>query len=1043
MSRVSRIAFPLTVAETGLRRRDLGSSHVQLVRDLEGKLDVDRLRAACRVLLDRHRPGGIVPGVAMLWHDLDLTDLPYEEGMAEAGRLADEDRRCPFDTEQPPSVRFTLIHLGGHRYRLLFTHPHALAGGWLPRISHELFDVYDGRTPAAAPAHRDVPDRATRQDRERTCSAGPDEARDFLCAQYEASATGEGRLIVLSGGIAGGKTWTQNELLEHAAGAGALTLTATGVPEEQELGLGVLDQLLTGSGLLPETAGILDTGPEGAGQAQVVQDACQAILRLAKDRPVVITVDDVQFADEPSVRLLSQLQRRIRSARLLVVLTQRSHLRSAHLRLRAEFARQPHQHVQLEPLSEQAVGALATEVAGERVADLAVARLRELGGGNPLLVRALLEDHRSGGRMPGGAFTQAVPAILRRADVPVREVAAALAVLGRHGTAGLVVELTGHYADVTDEALENLGEMGLVADGRFRDISGENAVLDGLAPATRARLHVRAAEVMYRRAFAVKEVARHLIAAGESAGDWSAGVLRDAGDQAMVTGDLAFATRCLELALSVVTEGEERRVLLRLLALTAWRVNPAAMSAGLAELKAAEDPEFAETLVVLRHALWHGDRAETKQAFEVLAGAPEPVNSERWAELRLARQWHFGPELPTRDEADPWGLAAASLARFWTEGAGSATTESAQRILWNCRLGDMTLEALGTALLALGWGDHAEQAEEWCSSLVSQAEKRGAVTWRALFEGVWALVQIRRGDPAGAALRARAALDLLEPQSWGTAVAYPLTALVLAETATGAFDAVATTLRYPVPDAMFDTVGGLLYLRARGHYFLSTGRSLAAVSDFQLCQRVLVGWGTDVLTPVPWRTDLAEANLKLGKTSVARTLAKEQLRVAAEGDAYSRGLALRVLGLASDPGQQTWLLKQSADLLAQTGDQPELARTYKVTSQLEARPAPAGPAAVGREPLKTPGPRPLPRRLPLPPTVLTSSGEPFDEVLSEAELRVAQLAVMGYTNREIGGYLYITVSTVEQHLTRVYRKLGVRGRSSLPRELGLTDLRSA
>ena len=59
----------------------------------------------------------------------------------------------------------------------------------------------------------------------------------------------------------------------------------------------------------------------------------------------------------------------------------------------------------------------------------------------------------------------------------------------------------------------------------------------------------------------------------------------------------------------------------------------------------------------------------------------------------------------------------------------------------------------------------------------------------------------------------------------------------------------------------------------------------------------------------------------------------------------------------------------------------------------------------------------------------TGSGDPTQ--LSDAERKVAELAVRGLTNREIARRLYITVSTVEQHLTRVYRKLGVRRRVDL------------
>ncbi|MER5486782.1 helix-turn-helix transcriptional regulator [Streptomyces sp. NPDC002812] len=58
------------------------------------------------------------------------------------------------------------------------------------------------------------------------------------------------------------------------------------------------------------------------------------------------------------------------------------------------------------------------------------------------------------------------------------------------------------------------------------------------------------------------------------------------------------------------------------------------------------------------------------------------------------------------------------------------------------------------------------------------------------------------------------------------------------------------------------------------------------------------------------------------------------------------------------------------------------------------------------------------------------------ELLSDAERRVAGLAVGGYTNREISELLVVTVSTVEQHLTRIFRKLGVRARKDLPPEIG-------
>ena len=55
-----------------------------------------------------------------------------------------------------------------------------------------------------------------------------------------------------------------------------------------------------------------------------------------------------------------------------------------------------------------------------------------------------------------------------------------------------------------------------------------------------------------------------------------------------------------------------------------------------------------------------------------------------------------------------------------------------------------------------------------------------------------------------------------------------------------------------------------------------------------------------------------------------------------------------------------------------------------------------------------------------------SGRAPAPDGLTETELRVADLAAHGRTNKEIAAELFMGVSTVEAHLSRVYRKLGVR-----------------
>ncbi|HEX3455079.1 MAG TPA: helix-turn-helix transcriptional regulator [Gaiellaceae bacterium] len=57
------------------------------------------------------------------------------------------------------------------------------------------------------------------------------------------------------------------------------------------------------------------------------------------------------------------------------------------------------------------------------------------------------------------------------------------------------------------------------------------------------------------------------------------------------------------------------------------------------------------------------------------------------------------------------------------------------------------------------------------------------------------------------------------------------------------------------------------------------------------------------------------------------------------------------------------------------------------------------------------------------------------EALTPQEYQVAQLVATGATNREVGAALFLSVKTVEAHLSRIYRKLGISSRRALARAL--------
>ncbi|MDR9372869.1 helix-turn-helix transcriptional regulator, partial [Conexibacter sp. JD483] len=58
------------------------------------------------------------------------------------------------------------------------------------------------------------------------------------------------------------------------------------------------------------------------------------------------------------------------------------------------------------------------------------------------------------------------------------------------------------------------------------------------------------------------------------------------------------------------------------------------------------------------------------------------------------------------------------------------------------------------------------------------------------------------------------------------------------------------------------------------------------------------------------------------------------------------------------------------------------------------------------------------------------------ESLTPSERRVAELAAGGMTNRQIAQTRFLTVKTIETHLSSVYDKLGIRSRRQLPAALG-------
>lgn len=419
---------------------------------------------------------------------------------------------------------------------------------------------------------------------------------------------------------------------------------------------------------------------------------------------------------------------------------------------------------------------------------------------------------------------------------------------------------------------------------------------------------------------------------------------------------------------------------------------------------------------------WRGEVAAAGRVLDRQAAAPRTVDWLAFWFPALRDRW--AADRTPAAEAAPDGLRVlAELVRRQTP---ADTADQAERVLRDCAINSSTLDSLTGALAALLYADRADRAARWSAPLLEQTTAHCLPVWQALFAAIRAETALRLGDAAEAERCGRSAVTHFSIDQWGVAVGLPLATLVRAKLALDKPEDAACYLAVAVPDALFDSIAALPYLDARGHQRLAVGRPEEALADFRRCGELAVRWGVDLAGLVPWRLGVAEAYIRLGRQSAARAVVDEQLLRLHPGPSRTRGLCLRLRAAASDHRDRPRLLEEAVEVLGRSGDRSALASARAELSDAYRSVAESGLAVeadrVARSAVRAPD----------------SSFVDGVEELSTAEARVAELAARGLSNRQIAAKLYVTVSTVEQHLTRIYRKLGVGRRSELASRLDRT-----
>jgi DNA-binding CsgD family transcriptional regulator len=633
-----------------------------------------------------------------------------------------------------------------------------------------------------------------------------------------------------------------------------------------------------------------------------------------------------------------------------------------------------------------------------------------------------------------------------------------VAILDGHAELRHVAALSG-VADA-EPAVDALVEAGFLKPGRplaFAQTMVRTCLREQLTEAERAGLHARAAALLRDAGLRPEVLAPHLLAT-EPAGDAEVvRLLRAAAARALRQGAPDVARELLGRALREPPAGEALADVLAELGEAEFNCGDDLASARehLREaLERTADPARrpARALALHQAVFVAGDLVG---AYELLereiaraAGIAAPEDVWRMeaalssigllnpatvgrANERLARFATLAGDTPGE------GLQLANVACWkWAAGTAAETVELGRRALADARA--HAADALDSipvyeALWVLCYADAHELALSVLDDTLADARARGSVFGISTSCALRALIAWQRGDVTTAEQEARTAAVLpglspfVRPPLFGTLAL----ALVARGDLDGAEAAIAESGCGPaLPE--FVCLNPVFY--ARGVLRAAQGDHDAALADFlelgERSARIALRNPGD-----PWRIGAADCLLRRGAPEEAARLADEQLELARRwGTASALGVALhgRAFG---DPDA----LAEAADVLAGSPARLDHARCLvdlgAALRRANQRSAAREPLREGLELARRCGADALAQRAH--DELVVAGGRPRrlmfsgPEALTPSERRVAELAAEGHSNREIAQLLFVTTKTVDNHLARVYGKLGITSRGDL------------
>jgi DNA-binding NarL/FixJ family response regulator len=926
-----------------------------------------------------------------------------------------------------------------------------------------------------------------------------------LHALVDAAGSGGGRLAVIEGSAGLGKTRLLAEARAIAGSAGMRVLSARGGEFEGEFAHGIVRQLF--EALLLSVPSSLRTellsgpaarveplfeGSQLSGSQAMPAEGSFAILHglywlaanVAFEQPTLLTIDDLHWADGPSLRWLLYLTRRLEGVPLLVVVgTRPPEGESRDATLVAELIADPEAAaIRLEPLGRASIAALAREHHGLEPDEAFCAALETATGGNPLFVGAVLDAFAQDGTSPTAENAASVLDIgaqgvsrfvglrLYRLHPQALALLRAASILGDGIELRLAAALAGVQAAELGHAAAQLVRLDFLRREdpvEFFHPIVRHAVSETLDVVEREAAHRAAAQLLLEAGAQPETAAAHLLRVGPRTDSFLVSTLRQAAERSLAQGAAESAVGYLTRALDEQLDPAMRAELLVDLGFAEQRTNALVAADHLrAALELLTDRSRRCTVALeLGRALWYADRipdalAVFEQALDEVDRSRNPDLYEQLLAELISSAWWDAQTCPIAEariaEVDPdalhGGLGSerllATMAHYeYRLGVRrELAIELARRALAPGNLLASGSTTFYYAVNVLPRSGLLDEAVPILNQAVAQARRRGDIP-NVAFALMWrGKHQTQRGDLRAAVADLREATDL--SVAHGVLVSWPYNIGFLAHALLeqGEADEAARVIdQGGFPEQLpLGQVALVWFQLIRGRLRIETGRPEPGVEDLLQVGETARLVPCDNPSDLPWRSWAAEGLRLLERNDEARGLAGEELTLARRwGDPQTIGASLRVLGLVEAGEGGIELLREAVDVLASSEARLEHVRALidlgaalrRANQRTEARErlregvdlalatGALGLARRANEEIAASGARP--RR------VLRTGLD----ALTASERRVAQLAADGMSNKEIAQTLFVTVKTVEVHLSHAYRKLEISSRAQLGQAL--------